>query len=423
MHKQEWKTKAAFLGVSAGALMVAALGASPAYAWTDNDPSGVSQCTNPSTNDAGTVTGDCLVNNAKQGFVRELSSRSSTLLAPLAQTSGGAPCGTTDVNNAAAGSETIIGFCADANSVRQGVFWNAATPTTAPTLLQPLSILGLDADVQTEATAVSAGGVIVGVSISNTGTETPVVWSSAGVPTGLSPALLQQNANCTPADISDAATPSIIGNCDDSGTGGGNKAVLWANQTSAYSVLPLPSNANNCTASEINVPGQILGSCTYADDVHSAVVWGAGGTGPTVLLTVGGVTVPHTSAADINDSGMVACNYLAGSGSAGFEKPCEWNTAGGATNALAITVPAGATGPAMTSGIGNNGKIVGGYETAAGVGHPFRVESGSTIAIDDGSPEGGPTTVTTALSTSGVYAVGTSEDATEHNHDVGETVP
>jgi hypothetical protein len=416
MHTQNWKTTAAFLGVSAGALTVAALSAPPAYAWTDNDPAGVSQCSNPSINNAGTVTGDCLVNNAKQGYVRELSG-TPTFLAPLASTSGGAPCGTTDVNNAAQGSETIIGWCTDANSVSQGVFWKGATPAAAPTLLQPLIL-----DDQTIAAAVSAGGVIVGVSINNIATETPVVWSSAGVATGLSPALLQSNANCTPADISDAATPSIIGNCDDSGTGGGEKAVLWANQTSAYSVLPVPSGGNYCTASEINLSGQILGECTYADDSHRAVVWGAGGTGPSVLTTVGGAAVPRTYAVDINDSGVVACDYLSGGGSAGFKEPCEWNPAGGNTNALAITVPAGATGPASTTGIGNNGKIVGAYETAGGVGHPFRVESGSTTVIDEGTPEGGPTTITTAISTSGGYAVGTSEDTTEHNHDVGEVV-
>jgi hypothetical protein len=423
MLMQYWKPIGLFLGVSAGALMVAALSASPAYAWTDDDPATVSQCTDPGVNDAGTLVGTCEVNNAKQAFVRALSARSSTFLAPLAATSGGAPCAATGINNAAAGSETIVGWCADANSVAQGVFWHSGTPTTAPTLLEPDSILGLLPDVETEATAYNTAGVIVGISISDTGTFTPVEWSSAGVPTPLSPALLSQNANCVPADINDAATPSIIGNCSDAGTGGGNKAVLWASASSAYTVLPLPSSANYCMAGAINLSGQIMGDCTYADDTHRVVLWGPGGAGPTVLATVGGGAALRTYESDLNDSGIVACNYLAGSASAGFKEPCYWNPAGGNTNAVAITPPAGATGPAITTGIGNNGKIIGDYETSAGVIHPLHAESGSSVAVDDGSPESGPNMIATSISKTGAYEAGAGEDTTEHTHDVVQTTP
>jgi uncharacterized membrane protein len=413
-----WKITGVSLGVGAGALMVAALSASPAYAWTDNGPSGASQCTNPSINSAGTATGDCLVNSVKKGFVRELST-TSTLLAPLAQTSGGAPCGTTDVNNAAQGSEIIVGWCADANLKQQGVFWNGSAPGTAPTLLQPLLLA-----VQTVATAVSAGGAIVGVSIDGTGTKTPVAWSPSGIAAGLNPPGLSSNSNCVPADISDAATPSIVGNCPNSGAGGVNQAVLWVNTSTAYLLLRVPTSpaASYCMASKINLSGQILGDCTYPDDSHSAVVWAAGGASvPTVLATVGG-TALRTFGVDINDSGMVACDYLAAGAASDLKQPCSWNPAGG-PNAAAITLPSGATGTATTTGIGNNGVIVGFYELPAGVEHPFYVLSGSTSAVDNGSPEGGPNTYTTAISTNGAWVVGVSEDSNQRTHVVGEAVP
>jgi hypothetical protein len=412
-----WKIMGVFLGVSAGALMVAALSASPAYAWTDNGPSGATECTDPSINSAGTATGDCLVNSVKKGFVRELST-TSTLLAPLAQTSGGAPCGTTDVNNAAQGSEIIIGWCTDANLKQQGVFWQGANPTAAPTLLQPLLLA-----VQTEATAVSAGGAIVGVSIDGTETKTPVAWSSTGVAAGLNPPGFSSNSNCVPADISDAATPSIVGNCPNSGAGGVNQAVLWVNTSDPYLVLPVPTSpaASYCKASKINLSGQILGDCVYADDSNSAVVWAAGGGSvPTVLATVGG-TALRTFGVDINDSGMVACDYLAAGAASDLKQPCSWNSAG--PNAAAITLPSGATGTATTTGIGNNDVIVGFYELAAGVVHPFYVLSESTSAVDNGSPQGGPNTYTTAISTNGAWVVGVSEDSNQRTHSVGEAVP
>jgi hypothetical protein len=342
----------------------------------------------------------------------------------LASTVGGTPCAATGIDNAAAGSEIIIGWCADGDAVEQGVFWKSSTPASAPTQLQPLSLLGLLPDVKTMASVVSTtGGLIVGVSISNNGTQTPVSWSSTGAPTQLAAPLLSTNTNCVPADISDASTPAIIGNCDDSGTGGGNKAVLWTSTTAAYTVLPVPRGANTCQASNINISGQILGRCDYGTDTHRVVQWGSGGTGPAVLMTVGGGTALRTYDADMNDSGVIACNYLAGSASVGFEEPCSWNPAGGNTDAVAITPPGGSSGPATTIGIGNNGKIIGIYETAAGVVHSFHVEPGGNSATDEGSPEGGNNTIFTSLSNSGVNGAAGSEDGSEHTHAVAETIP
>ena len=49
MHTQTWRPIALYLGVGAGTLMLAGVGASPAYAWTVDDPAAVSASTAGST--------------------------------------------------------------------------------------------------------------------------------------------------------------------------------------------------------------------------------------------------------------------------------------------------------------------------------------------------------------------------------------
>jgi hypothetical protein len=422
MDKRYWKTIAAFLGLCAGALTIGALSASPAYAWTNDDPAGVFECVAPSVNDAGTVVGSCNVDEGEQGFVRLPMALSSTVLAPLTVTS----CAVLGITNAAAGNETIVGNCADANALSQGVFWSSANPAAAPTLLQPLSLLGLLPDLETEATAFNTSGIIVGISMDNDGDETPVSWSSTGYPTPLEPPLLpllSENTGCEPAAINDARTPSIIANCGEYNADGGDQPVLWQGVTSAYIVLPLPSGADDCSVSAINLVGQILGLCFYDSGVELVTVWGAGGTNPTVLMTVGGVAVSVTSDVGINDSGMVVCNYLAGGASTGFEEPCSWNPSGGNTNAVAITAPGRATGPTTALSIGNNGKIAGVYETAGGLLHPFHVEPASTAAVDDGSPAGGPNTTAVSMSKGGVNEAVVSQNSSEVTQDEEQPTP
>jgi hypothetical protein len=424
MDKRTIKAAAAFLGIIAAAWMMQAMSASPAEAWTNNDPAGINSCDTPVVNDAATVAGNCLLANDTEGaFVRLANAPSSTFLAALPSTAGGAPCNAKGINNAASGSEIIIGWCADANTVNQGVFWQSANPTTAPTLLQPLSLLGLLANVQTRATKVNLAGVIVGVSIDGEGTRTPVSWSARGAPTELAPPLLAVNADCTPVDINDAGTPSIIGNCDDSGNGGGNRAVLWQGPGAAYTVLPVPIGADYCTAIKVNLAGQILGQCNYPGDVYRVAVWGAGGAPAAVMMTVGGAAASETFAVDINDSGGVACNTLVNSASADLWQACSWNPSRGNTDAMAISAPAGPTEPALAISIGNNGKIAGVYLTAAEGVHTFHVESGSTTGIDDGTPAGGGNTRLTMMSRGGLFLVAEATDINDQNHAFGLAVP
>ena len=424
MDKRYCKAAAAVLGVIAGAWVMLGMSASPALAWTNNDPAGVNSCNAPVVNDVATVAGNCLrADNTRGAFVRLATASSSTFLAALPSTAGGAPCNATGLNNVASGSEIVIGWCADANTVRQGVFWKSATPTTAPTLLQPLSLLGLLANVETGATRVNAAGVIVGVSIDGEGTRTPVSWSASGAPTELAPPLLAVNADCTPIDINDARTPSIIGNCDDSGNGGGNRAVLWQGTGAAYISLPLPPNANYCTAIKVNLAGQILGQCNYPGDVYRVAVFGAGGAPAVVMMTVDRATASQTSATDINDNGMVACNYLLNTGPTDFAEPCRWDPSRGNTDATAISEPGGAGAPALALSIGNNGRIAGIYVTSAPSTHTFHVESGNTTGVDDGSPDGGANTRLTIMSRGGLFLVAEARDVSDMSHAFEEAVP
>jgi hypothetical protein len=93
------------------------------------------------------------------------------------------------------------------------------------------------------------------------------------------------------------------------------------------------------------------------------------------------------------------------------------NTAG-----TAISIPAGGTGDAVVSSIGDNGVIVGQYSVRGNL-FPFYVESGGTVAIGGSSPAGGPNTTVTSMSKSGVNEAFVSEDSSLHQQPLVQTVP
>ena len=409
------------------ALSLMNLGIPSAYAaWTDENPSGASQCAAVDVNDAGTVIENCTVSNVSFAYV--VLSGSPAQLAPLPSTPGGAPCQAGAINDAALGQETIVGACRDANNVYQAVEWPSASPGS-PTQLQPyIGLLGgiFGIGIKSTATGVNNQGIVIGVTFDGNDTGVPVYWpADSDEPTPLTaPGLFPvPQPNCTPADINDAtapSVPSIVGNCPaGSGGGGKNTAVLWTTPSSPYTVLPVPIGASYCSASQISNIGQILGNCIYGTDTYHAVVWGAGGTGPTVLLTIGGNSTLglRTVGASLNDEEQVAVNYL---GSSGFVNPALWNTTG--TDASAITLPSGATQGTVV-GIGDNDKLVGNFETTTGNAHPFHVDPPGLTAVDDGSPEGGPNAVVTGESRKGMQEVGVGESSTQAAQGLGQPVP
>jgi hypothetical protein len=409
MDKRFIKAAVVVLGALAGVSMLDVKSASAQNnGWNDTSSQLADTCFDPAINDAGTAVGNCILRNLQLGFVRLATASASTQLAALPSTANGFPCGVAALSNASAGNEIIMGWCNDAKAVSQAVFWNSSTPTTAPTLLQPLSLLGLDADVRTQAVAVNSSGVMVGVSISGSGAKTPVTWSSAGAPTQLLAPLGSVNTNCEPVDISDGSAFEIIGNCKDAGTGGANKIVFWVGTGGAYKALTPPSGATSCTLMTINALVQALGQCNYPGDVTHAVVWGStGGIRLSVLTSINLNTTAKTYAVDMNDSGSVACNFL---DSSGRKQPCLWHPGDGNSNASAIARP---TNVSSTSGIavaiGNNGKVAGNYDFQGGgdwIG--FSTPPNSPTSIDGGSAGGtGNPNIVSKMSRGGAFEAAT----------------
>ncbi|MFM0286909.1 hypothetical protein [Paraburkholderia megapolitana] len=122
----------------------------------------------------------------------------------------------------------------------------------------------------------------------------------------------------------------------------------------------------------------------------------------------------------MNDSGLVAVNFLGQGAQAGFGEPAIWNSSN--TNASEITLPSGAVRGEIL-GVGNNGKMVGNFETSGGEVHPFHVEPGSLTAVDDGSPEGGANAAVRAYSVGGTVEVGTAENGNQAEQSIVQSIP
>jgi len=357
------------------------------------------------------------------------ASGATTVLQSLYTSSAGEPgaCTAEAVSNGSATTAVIVGSCEDGRSVKQGVKWLASNPAAAPQQQLPLPILAglrLVADVQTVVTAVNLAGVVTGVSVSPTGELTPVVWTSAGAANSLLPPLLGSVTNCSVADINDAATPSIIGNCPAGAGGfGTNQAVLWANASSGYSTLSVPSGASYCVASEINLSGQILGTCYYlgsgsgTPDTYKTVQWAAGGgSAPTVMSTINGSTSLRNSGVAMNASGQIAGNRLK---SEGFVTGFIWDTSTG-TNGTSIPLLPGSS-KATAKAISDNGIVVGCGEVA-GTSEAFAYHSsGGTLVAITPLASGGNDCANT-ISPNGANAAGISESSSVSEENDGVVI-
>ncbi|MBV6749816.1 HAF family protein [Pseudomonas chlororaphis] len=360
----------------------------------------------------------------------DTNSGGGTILPPLFTSSAGVAgaCAAGAVSNGSLTTAVIIGSCELSNEVTQAVKWSANNLTAPPLQLQPLPILAglrLVPDVQTEASAVNLAGVVVGISISPTGETTPVVWTSTGTANSLLPPLLGSVTNCSPADISDAATPSIIGNCPAGAGGAGtSQAVLWSSASASYSVLTVPPGASYCVASEINPSGQILGTCYYngggsgTPDTYKTVQWAAGGgSAPIVMLTINGSTSLRNSGIAMNASGQIAGNRLKSGGDVtGF----SWNPANG-TNGVPVPLLPGSS-RATAKAISDNGIIVGCGEVA-GVSEAFAYHSSSGTLVPITSLASGGNDCADAISPNGAYTAGVSEDPSISQQDDAVSTP
>jgi hypothetical protein len=395
--------------------------AAPAQVVDEGNGAG-KQNTATDVNDAGIVIGNALSSaNRVTAFVVPTAGTE----VPLATLANDA-CAAGEINNNGSSSQ-ILGSCKDGNGVSQAVTWIANTPTTAPQQLQPIGgLLGLGADVQTAASAQNDNGDVVGVSISNNGTARPVYWAAGTTtPNLLNVGLLDlANTNCTPADISNpiasnGSQPAAVGECPSDGRGTGKPAaVIWPNLTTSATTLPLPDDAEYCSADEIDTAGYVLGSCSYADDLYRTVRWSYPWTdAPIVLQTISTTANAHNSDADMNANGEIAGNYLDADG---FEHAFYWNPASG-TDAVGIAaLPGGATESA--SAIGNNGEVIGTSETSNGDVNAFHSLRGA-VPTDDVPLPNGSNDGLTSISPSGQHAAGKSEGNWHVVHAIEEELP
>ncbi|WP_248747373.1 HAF family protein [Pseudomonas sp. MWU12-2037] len=388
------------IGLIVAGLDLAGMAMPAQAAWTNENSAALLQSANVGINSNGVSTGNGVTTAfARTAYKSSAVAGGATILTPLFSNEACAAGKPTDTG-------VIPGVCQNSVGVATPVFWNAAN-NNPPTAEQPLpGLLGLAAGVRAELTAINNAQIGAGVSIDGTDTGTPVTWSNTGVPTALNPPLLDSNTNCSVADINNAATPAVVGNCPAGAAGSGkSRAVYWSSPTAAFAVLSLPSGADYCNAMEINDSGQIMGECIFlvtgTPDVHKTVQWGSGGTGPTVLLTVNGSTSLRNWPVDQNSSGEIAFNHEV---NGGYVLPGIWTTS--STNGIGIAAPTGSSEAAATA-ISDTGVVsicaeVGGNEEAA-------VSHGGAAPILIAALSGGHNDCATAISKNGTYVAGYSD--------------
>lgn len=194
--------------------------------------------------------------------------------------------------------------------------------------------------------------------------------------------------------------------------------IIWMNPAASATQLPVPTDAEDCAAGEINGEGDVLGSCAYANGVYKTVRWSYPWTStPIVLTSISGNANSHNGGVDMNDNGQIAGSYL---GRDGFKHAFYWDPS---TGTDAIDVPPLHGGYITTAvAIGNNGRVAGISETPGGLANAFHWLPGSS-PVDDTPLPGGNNDAFVALSRDGTVAVGGSETAEHNEHAILEYLP
>jgi hypothetical protein len=375
-----------------------------------DNPPGASQCTAADVNNSGTAIINCLVGDVRYPYV-ELNGVQSRL-APATFTPGGTPCAAKKINNGVGGAALIIGTCKDNAQQTQSVVWTAGSPGTAPVYLKSRKI-------NTVANAINLQGIIVGADIDREGVKYTATWTPDGTLT-LLPNITQPSPNnvndCEPVDISDDATPVIVGNCARVSNSSRPIATAWVGVGGSGTSLVGPKNF--CTVTKVGLSGRMIGSCfnsanepQYGDGVYWPSVAASG------LIANGLNTVNDKIAlTDINDNGRIAC-YDTNIGATVVA--CEWDGMNLGNGANLIPDPTRLYDTRAVA-IGNNGRIVGNTETppgSAGVPvflQPFHYNfGGGGSVVLDGPGSGGPNTRVKALSPDGRFQVLEAESSTQ----------
>jgi uncharacterized membrane protein len=366
------------------------------------------QCMASDVNDSGIAAGACSAPNGTGPTVAWVANGSGGefALAPLAT---GRSCSASGISN----NGLVIGGCVDASGVGFAVTW-AAPGTTVVKLLPQSGLLGLGADVSTEAAAFNDHGDIAGSSNSGAANSTAVIWK-AGSTTPVT--VSSPGDNCVPVDIAEpvgTANPEVVLDCPN-GTGV-TKAVV-ATPTGllgAYlmtTLAPAPG-ASYCVAQSINVSLRIMGSCIFPTAPTSRVAfWQPPSTTAVALsITYNGVAV-NTSGAFLNDLGNIVF---------------EFQTVDGKSNAAYMAINAGGTVtaidaiPVLATGRTVHATGFGASDLVVVVGHNADDHMQSAVwnpvfpAVLSPVPPfsgGGPSNALLAVSKSGNQAAGVVEDS------------
>ena len=375
----------------------------------ENDGTGPGQQAGANAvNNSGQMVGSFIDNTGLSNAYVRLSPGTLTPLPPLV---AGQPCTAESITD----SGRIAGSCRDGAGRGQPVQWSASTPTAAP-----VQLFGPALTVRSGANAVNQQGAEVGVSATINDTFYPMLWpagSAGGValPISLLALVGLGSTNCVAVDAADgsATTPVVVGNCPD--LQGRPLAVIWTwspgllGVGAGYSVslLPIPSGAQFCAVSAINVLTQALGTCDYGPGNGPRTVrWAANGGAATVLTSVNGVVV-HNSGIAINANGQIVAEYI---GAGDFRNPVYWDPDAGTVAAIA-PLPGGST--CVATDLSDTSVVVGQSETLYGHAHAFAwTLTGGTV--DLGVLPGGNNSAVSSIAHGGAYAAATSEGGGNH---------
>ncbi|WP_300627913.1 hypothetical protein [Pseudomonas sp.] len=379
------------------------------------------QCMALAVNDSGTAVGNCSLGSASavaQSFVANVNG--STAQQGLSALAPGQICTAMGVAN----SGTISGQCLDENNVNFAVSWQAATPTAAPKRLSPLPSTILNpllrpADVSTTPTAMNERGGIVGSSFSAQGRGTVVIYAATG--NGTAQRVSDFGDDCVANSVNYTLIntyPSIAMNCPNSaGTLSGTIAIRGSTGYTKQT-LQIPPEASLCTVKAINDQSQVLGTCLFPNsstNVPKTAFWPSPTSAPQLL------TLPQNAAnwaMDLNNAGKV----LAARGdSSGISQSLYWDPATGSFGVRPIVPPVDAVTTLAVELADDNTVVLNstnGDQYATGcTWHPERsMQCLTPIGL-------GKKNNLLAISQSGGYAVGVSNDVEQNDNAVAVVLP
>lgn len=393
------------LAIAVGLLSAGHTTSAHAQTLTSEGNAAGAQCVGNDVNDSGIEVGTCTPGNQTGPSVAwvALTAGTQTPLPPLVT---GQSCTAGGITN----DGEITGSCINANDVPIAVTWNAATPANAPVERAPLGgLLGLGADVRSQATGYNQKDNVIGVSVNGSGNGTSVVWvDGSSTPIAVS----TQGDNCAAVDVNDTLVngePSVALDCPNaSGTVTAkiaeDDALLGGYQANA---LPIPSGADYCTVNAINDEDEMSGTCYFpAPAVPETAYWATPTSTPTLLTTLSGG--PRNQGMFLNNLGHVVFSYQTATGQtdSGF-----WNPATGVVTSIP-TLTGGAQ--AIATAFADDDAVVLNCEDGSETSEAC-VWTPSTTTTADGFIGGGDSSECSAISQDGGYIACSGENSSESN--------